>query len=198
MRFVFRSRMLLLGFAVVAAAGLLMAVMGRGAPRVVYEAEVPEWRWSGASFSDQYLALLLHETDLRAARAALPAHVWRQAGSELEEWLADGDTAVVAAYLGEASTGGFAIRVRRVEVDETRTGSSGTEPIVTVTIARRRPTPDEFVTQAFTYPYEMVPIRRELLPEEPFAVLFVDDDGNPLNGDATSPVLRGVKRRPQS
>ncbi len=120
MRLVWPTGMLLLGVAVAAAAGWLLAASGNGSPHVVYEADVPDWRWSGSSFRDQYLALLLSETDLRRARTALPDHVWRQAGAEMQRWLAEGDTAVVVAYLGQAPTGGYAIRVQRVEISRGR------------------------------------------------------------------------------
>src|SRR5690606_2323553 len=115
-----RSRLLLLGLLLAAGAGWLLTASGNGSSRIIYETDVPGWRWTGGSFRDQYVALLLDETDLRRARAALPDPVWRQAGQQMEEWLAAGDTAVVVAYLGEASTGGYAIRIVRVEVQEAR------------------------------------------------------------------------------
>jgi len=173
--------MLLLGVAVAAAAGWLLAASGNGSPHVVYEADVPDWRWSGSSFRDQYLALLLSETDLRRARTALPDHVWRQAGAQMQRWLAEGDTAVVVAYLGQAPTGGYAIRVQRVEISEDAGANTDTTPSVTVTVARRRPGPGEFVTQAFTHPLDVVPIGKDRLPAEPFDVRFVDDQGRPLD-----------------
>lgn len=198
MSLAFRSRIVLLAFAIVAAAGWFMTTMGREAPRIVYEADVPEWRWTGRSFSDQYLALLVDDGDLRRARPALPDHVWNQVGAKLEEWIADDDTAVIVAYLGEAPTGGHAIRVRRVEVDEKNgAGGDGDGPMVTVTIARRRPTPDEFVTQVITFPFEVIPLDRELLPQEPFTVRFVDDEGDPLNDEGAAATLRPIIRRPR-
>lgn len=184
-----RSRLLLLGLLLAAGAGWLLTASGNGSSRIIYETDVPGWRWTGGSFRDQYVALLLDETDLRRARAALPDPVWRQAGQQMEEWLAAGDTAVVVAYLGEASTGGYAIRIVRVEVQEAR-DKKESRPVVTVTVARRRPGPDEFVTQAFTYPYDAVPVATDQLPDEPFDVRFVDPDGQPLDGDGRPAFLR--------
>lgn len=176
MRFKSRPNMLMTALIIVAASGFLFAVLGNGSSEIVYNADVPNWHWSGASLTDQYFALLLDESDLPLVRAALPDQVWKDSGPSLQEWLARDDTAVVMAYLGKARTGGYAIRVRNVRVDHSPV------PSVTVTIARRRPGAGEFVTQAFTYPYEMVPISRDKLPETPFAVRFVDDDGRLIAG----------------
>lgn len=180
MRLKGRPAPLLITFAIVAACGLLIAVAGTGSTDVVYETPDPDWNWSGPSLADEFFALLLDESELRQVESALPEQVWERSRDRLEGWLNDGNIAVIVAYLGEASTGGYAIRVRSVHVKR------GTSPSVTIAIARRRPDPDEFVTQVVTYPLEIVPIERDMLPEAPFDVRFVDVDGQPLHfeGDA--------------
>lgn len=187
------STVALLAFALVAAVGMFLAVWGGGREEVVYEAEVPDWSWRGAGFQDQFVALLMSDLDLRRAQAALPGSVWAQAGPEIQEHLAKGDTAVIIAYLGEAPTGGYAIRVRRVTVQWPEEGTDD-EPVVTIAVARRRPTPDEFVIQAFTYPYDVVAVPKSKLPEEPFQTRFIDDEGRPLD-DGASPTLKWLRRR---
>lgn len=196
MRFGSLSTVLLLAFAAVAAVGLLMVAWGRGGEDVlvVYEANVPDWRWRGTSPPDQFLALLTSEEDARRAQAALPDSVWAQIGPQIDELLAEGDTAVVIAYLGEAPTGGYAIRVRRIAVHEPTAGTAE-RPVVTVTVARRQPTPDEFVIQIFTHPYDMVTIPKNRLPAEPFDVAFLDDEGNELDGGGIASVLQRLRRR---
>lgn len=188
------STILLLAFSVVAGAGLLMIAWGGGGEdvTVIYEADVPAWSWRGGTPTDQFLALITSEMDLRRVQSALPATVWAQVGPEAQERLAAGDSAVIVAYLGEFPTGGYAIRVRRVTVQAAET--EGDLPVVTVTVARRQPAPGEFVIQAFTYPYDFVVVPKSSLPGEPYRVQFVDDDGNELNGGTSSPL--GGPRRP--
>lgn len=195
------SAVVLLAFVAVLAAGILMFALGKGEPdgtrtEVVYEADVPKWNWTGGSPADQYLVLLTSAVDLRSAQSALPPQVWAEAGPQIEEALAKDEVAIVA-YLGQAPTGGYAIRVRRVEVavgaleemaDEDGEGEHST---VTITIARRRPQPEEFVIQTFTNPYDLVTIPNDKLPPEPFEVLFVDDDGQSLDDD--TPTLRFIR-----
>lgn len=195
------SAVVLLAFAAVLAAGILMIALGRGDQEtgrreVVYEADVPSWSWSGGSPIDQYFALLTSTEHLRPAEAALPPQVWAEAGPQIEQALAEDKVAIVA-YLGQAPTGGYAIRVRRVEVevlaeDVTEEDTDETST-VTIRIARRRPSPDEFVIQTFTNPYDLVTISRDKLPPAPFHVRFVDDDGHSLDDDA-APALPPIRR----
>lgn len=174
MNFNSRPIMVLIAGVIVAALGWWMTAAGNRSSEVVYESSGPDWNWTGPSLPDQYIALLVDESDLQSAQRALPAQVWASTEDSLQEFLSRGESAVVVAYLGEAPTGGYAIRVRSVRVD------TDDRPSVTVAIARRRPSPDEFVTQTVSYPYEMVPIQRNKLPEGPFSVRFVDMNGRPL------------------
>lgn len=190
MRSKFRPNILTIGFVIVAAVGLWLAVAGNGSSEIVYEADVPDWQWSGASFPDQYMALLSEEDELSSAQAALPDQVWHQTRDSLQELLADGNTAAIVAYLGEAPTGGYAIRIRAVHVHQ------GSDRSVTIIFARRRPAPDEFVTGAFTYPYEIVPIPRNQLPDEPFAVQFIDDQGRSIDDGLRAVIGRLPGARP--
>lgn len=162
--------------ALLVAAGALLA-LAAGDDRIIYEEDTPMgWRWRReASFPDQYLALVMDEADLQALQLALPNHVWEANREQLTAWLADPNTAVVVAYLGEAPTGGYGIHIRQVRVDILLP-----HPVVTVVVDRRHPAPGEFVTMAITHPLALVPVQRDRLPQPPFSVRFVDSQGRRL------------------
>ncbi len=61
------------------------------------------------------------------------------------------DEMVIALFMGQQSTGGYAIEVDEVRVDE---------QTATVYYRERRPGPDEIVTQALTSPYHLVRLPR--------------------------------------
>src|SRR5690606_36622888 len=160
--------------ALLVAAGALFA-LAAGDSGVIYEEQGSAgWRWREAPLPDQYLALVVDEADLHLVQLALPDYVWAQHAEQLTQWVQSGKAAVVA-YLGEAPTGGYAIGVRQVRVDRVLP-----RPVVTVVVDRRSPGPGEFVTMAITHPLDIVPIERELLPEAPFLVRFVDGQGRRL------------------
>ena len=62
---------------------------------------------------------------------------------------------VIALFMGQQRTGGYAIEVKEVRVDERRT---------TVYYRERSPGPGDIVTQALTSPYHLVRLPR--LPQE--------------------------------
>lgn len=157
------------------AAGALFALAAEG-DGIIYEEDAPmAWRWrQDGALPDQYLALVLDAADLQLLELALPTHVWENHQGALTAQVQDAGAAVVA-YLGEAPTGGYAIGVRQVRVDRVLP-----RPVVTVVVDRRSPGPGEFVTMAITHPLDIVPIERELLPEAPFLVRFVDGQGRRL------------------
>jgi len=160
--------------ALLVAAGALFA-LAAGDSGVIYEEQGSAgWRWREAPLPDQYLALVVDEADLHLVQLALPDYVWAQHAEQLTQWVQSGKAAVVA-YLGEAPTGGYAIRVRQVRVD-----AQIPRPVVTVVVDRRSPGPGEFVTMAITHPIDLVPVERERLPEPPFLVRFVDRSGRRL------------------
>ncbi|MBO8141297.1 MAG: SIMPL domain-containing protein [Firmicutes bacterium] len=166
----------LLALVLAAAAGLAAVIVGRASGHVVYQGEpAPSWTWRlEAPLPDQYLALVMDAADLELVRLAIPAPAWANHGPRLAGWL-EGAQAVFVAYLGEAPTGGYGIRIRQVRVDAGLYGS-----VVTAVVERRSPAPGEFVTMAVTYPLDLVAVDRARLPQPPFTVRFVDGRGRLL------------------
>jgi len=179
-----RTRLLATAMLIVAASALLALAAGNDG--VLYEGEtLRSWRWqTETEFPDQYFALLMTPADLRLARLALPEAVWSSHGDELARWVEDPDAAAVVAYLGEAPTGGYGIRIRQVRVDR------GIRPVVTVVVDRRSPGPGEFVTMVITYPVDIVPIPQDGLPQGTFTVRFVDGQGRVLSEQRVAAPLR--------
>jgi hypothetical protein len=64
---------------------------------------------------------------------------------------------VVAVFMGQKSTGGYAIEIKRIETTASR---------LRITVERKEPGPDAIVTQALTAPFHFVAVRKsELKPE---------------------------------
>lgn len=76
----------------------------------------------------------------------------------------------ILVYLGEHSTGGFAVQIDRVH-------AVGRELVVQV--SRKGPAPGEMVTMAFTYPMDVITLPREHL-ENVEKVRFVSREGELL------------------
>lgn len=75
----------------------------------------------------------------------------------------------ILAYLGKCPTGGYDINIDRIEKIDQDT---------IITISRRSPRPDEYVSMAFTYPYSYLLIERELLIND--NLIVVDQNGKIL------------------
>ncbi len=149
-------RLLLLGLIVILAAG-------SSGISVVYDAneEFADWSWEAAGTdSDELYTVVFSPEEWAALEEELPAN----AGSLPE--VDFGSEAAVVAYLGERPTGGYQVLVSRIAASTQET---------TIEIRRRSPGEHEMVTQAFTYPIDVV-----ILPREIFAnrkISFIGGQG---------------------
>ena len=62
---------------------------------------------------------------------------------------------VVAVFAGEKSTGGYSVEMLTVE---TRNFQTKDLPSLVIVVEYRQPQPEDFVTEAMTYPYHMIKI----------------------------------------
>jgi len=62
---------------------------------------------------------------------------------------------VVAVFAGEKSTGGYSVEILTVE---TRNFQTKDLPSLVIVVEDRQPQPEDFVTEAMTYPYHMIKI----------------------------------------
>jgi hypothetical protein len=62
---------------------------------------------------------------------------------------------VVAVFAGEKSTGGYSVEIVTVE---TRNFQTKDLPSLVIVVEYRQPQPEDFVTEAMTYPYHMIKI----------------------------------------
>jgi len=62
---------------------------------------------------------------------------------------------VVAVFAGEKSTGGYSVEILTVE---TRNFQTKNLPSLVIVVEYRQPQPEDFVTEAMTYPYHMIKI----------------------------------------
>jgi|GEM_PF-2864444 len=77
----------------------------------------------------------------------------------------------VWAYLGEANTGGYDIKIERIAKE----GAA-----IRVQVRLISPEPDDMVTMAFSYPTDFVLVERSHLETGPHTFTFVDQNGNVL------------------
>lgn len=123
---------------------------GDDAPVLIYRADgdVPG-AWHGERLPDDRLIRFILDADaLGRLRAVSP-----QAVRGIDPAFDFAKELLLIAYLGEAPTGGYGIQVRSVEWTPPARGEEGK---VTVRLALWSPGPDAFVTQAFTYPRDVV------------------------------------------
>lgn len=149
-------RLLLLGLLVV------LAASSSGAS-IVYESDVDaaDWSWEGVETESEELYTVISSAD---GWAELEESLPETAGALPEVDFSK--EAVVVAYLGERPTGGYRVLVSRVTV-------STQEAIIE--IRRRSPGDQEMVTQAFTYPLDVV-----VLPRDVFSgreISFIGNEG---------------------
>ena len=62
---------------------------------------------------------------------------------------------VVAVFAGEKSTGGYSVEILAVE---TRNFQTKDLPSLVIIVEYRQPQPEDYVTEAMTYPYHMIKI----------------------------------------
>ncbi|WP_445173463.1 protease complex subunit PrcB family protein [Microcoleus sp.] len=62
---------------------------------------------------------------------------------------------VAAIFAGEKSTGGYSVEILAVE---TRNSKTGDQPSLVITVQYHQPQPEDYVTEAMTYPYQMIKI----------------------------------------
>lgn len=137
----------------------------------IYIAQVPvgDWQWHrGALLRDSWFGVVEDEYDLQRLLLSRPYLRGRLSGGT--DWSSE---LVVVAALGEAPTGGHAVRIERIlsEVPEVR-----------VVTHLRSPHPGDFVTQAITYPVDSVHLRRDLVPPNA-QWIFVDQYGRQLTSE---------------
>lgn len=107
--------------------------------------------------ADRVLALVLDQEGLE--RLAMERIELRPALDRVD---VDFETHVLlVAYMGAMPTGGYSIAVTRVQAFP---GSPDRPASLAVKLAVSSPAPDSVVTQAFTYPADVVSIRRDAWP----------------------------------
>lgn len=85
-----------------------------------------------------------HRSNIKGGDAAPPKVDWTK-------------EMVVAVFMGARPTGGYAVRVQGVAAEKGK---------LVVTVAERKPGPNDIVTQAFTSPFAMVAVARSDKPVE--------------------------------
>lgn len=151
---------------------------------VVYEAEDgvrSNWPKDQMS-SGQQFGIFFNELEWLRAGSPLARILRMDEHSALREVLSRRDRGVFFAYLGAAPTGGYGIRITRIWTVEGDTipKGSGEGALVIVEIERRKPEPQDFVIQAVTHPYDLVTVPLERLPEPPYVIAFIDEQGHGL------------------
>ena len=159
---------------------------GRSAERVlVYSNDRivgASWHRDGTPV-DRWVGIVLDEAGWERLPAAAGV-AWTRLGSGAAPDFEN--EAAIVAYLGAMPTGGYAISVREAQFTGVPGAASG--PLsgrLTITLWVTSPGPDDFVTQAFTYPVDIVRVPRSAWPEgalEGLAagtvdVIVVDQDG---------------------
>ncbi len=146
----------------------LATAAGGGAAVVLYEDEAAmEWGFcepaAARYFAAWYPELWQSQVDPIPAQAKV---FWEDV---------DFDThAAVGVYMGEQTTGGYAIAIGRLELQA--------EWLI-ATVVSREPGLEDMVTQAFTYPSDLVTVDKNLLTRAdavPIGVRFVSPDGEHL------------------
>lgn len=136
------------------------------------------------TFTAAFLALLLSgggpapkvipfERETGANRAEIAGGPGSRASGPMAEIVRKEKRAAIIARLGERPTGGYGIRIERV----TRSGDQ-----LTVTARVSEPGPDAIVTQAFTFPLDVVWVRAPAVEgvKPPIVLKLVDANGRPL------------------
>ncbi len=146
----------------------LAAAAGGGAAVVLYEDEAAlEWGFcepaNARYFAAWYPELWQQQVNPIPAQAKLQ---WDDMNFETD--------AAVGVYMGEQTTGGYAIAIGRLELQA--------EWLI-ATVVSREPGPTDMVTQAFTYPSHIVTVDKSLLTRAdavPIGVRFISPDGDKL------------------
>lgn len=164
--------------AALALALLAASIFGR-AGEVIILYHVPpafeaEWR-SGEVPPDRWVGFALDEAGWELLDGMVPGGLGQAGPAGFDRYVA------LVAYMGERPTGGYAIQIREVVYEER--GEAGGK--LRVRLAVDSPDPSHFVTQAFTYPFDVAILERESLLEEllerldagGLAAEVVDQDG---------------------
>jgi hypothetical protein len=142
----------------------------------VYTAQAPteNWRWHRKDLlSGSWFGTVTSPGSLQALLATRPFLKGRVPTNV--DWAQE---LLVLAVLGEAPTGGHAVRVRHI----VRDGQT-----VRVLVHLRSPAPEDFVTQVITFPLDVVCLRRDQVPAGANTRwTFVDQRGNVLQPDGSA------------
>lgn len=132
----------------------------------IYHRNVGSAEWNRESVPiDRLLAIVADREGL--SRLAAERTPLRQALSEVE---VDFETDVLlVAYMGAMPTGGHSIHVTDVQA---LTDREGRPARVSVRLAVASPSESDVTTQAFTYPVDVVSIRREAWPQDILAAVM--------------------------
>ena len=153
---------------------------------VIYSADghYDTWTWHiGAWPADRWLGVLHSAQELADLLQARPYLEGRLPRAEQTEWRRE---ALVVAALGEAPSGGYAVRIRQVRVAERRQQ---------VTLALKSPSPESLVIQIVTYPVDTVRVPKAELPYAQTGVALQGADtssGMVGNWMFTAPALPAV------
>lgn len=148
--------------AAAAALGLALALLvasiyGRAGDVITLYREPPAfegvWRL-GEAPPDRWVGFALDPAAWSALEALVPGGLGRAGSPDFDRFVA------LMAYMGERPTGGYAIHIREVALEE-RPGAGGK---LRVRLDVNSPDPSQFVIQAFTYPYDVALLERDALP----------------------------------
>lgn len=150
---------------------LAAAIYGRTNHVITLYREDPgfEGEWHPASLPpDRWIGFLLDEAEWEALVELTGGRAGRAERPDFERHVA------VVAYMGERPTGGYRIHISELVAEERLGGA------LRLRLTVDSPGPSDFVTQAFTYPLDVVLLEREALPER----LLEQLEGGSLTGEA--------------
>lgn len=137
---------------------LAVSIYGRGNGVITLYREDPgfeaEWHL-GAVPPDRWIGFVLDEAGWEELRELAGGRLGKVEPPDF------GRQVALVAYMGERPTGGYRIHIRELVADE-RFGAGGE---LRVRLVVDSPGPSEFVTQAFTYPLDVVILERGAWPE---------------------------------